>query len=297
MVIYAEYLFLENGLAGLVVLVLTKKLCGLETRRWKIAAGSILCGLYAFIIFWESLGFWAALLLKIGFSLGVVALVFPCTTLRRWCQGVLIFYMVSFAMGGIAIGTMYFMNIKGVTAGGAFYIGDITYPKVAVGIVLTWFLLSYLASFLKERLMKARTEVEVEISFGSETGIMKGMVDTGNFLTDPIYGKPVFLITKKAIQKLLPEYKDIGSRDFIESAESEVSRFHFIPYRSVGLKEGLLLGIRPDKVVLRDREKGAKCVDIILGIYQGTFPIGWDGKKYDLLLHPAVLEGGIAEGE
>lgn len=295
MVIYAEYLFLENGLAGLAVLLLTKKLCGFETHRWRIAAGSILCGLYAFILFWESLDWRISFLLKLGFSLFVVSMVFPCETWKRRGQGILVFYLVSFAMGGIAIGTMYFLNMTGVSSSGAFYIGRITYPKVFLGILLTWIMITVFALFLKERLWKGKTEVDVEVSFGSETSKLKGMVDTGNFLTDPVTGKPVFLITEKAIKKLIPYYSDYKNVNE-EKNDPESVRFHFIPYSSVGQEGGLLMGVRPDKVVLHSRG-GTKTADIILGIYKGTFPEDRDGKKYDLLLHPAVMEGGILEGE
>ena len=45
-------------------------------------------------------------------------------------SGTLVFYLVSFAMGGIVIGSMYFLKMKGITSGGAFYIERITYLQV-----------------------------------------------------------------------------------------------------------------------------------------------------------------------
>lgn len=296
MVIYAEYLFFENGLAGLIVLMLTKKICDFQINWWKIVFGSICCGLYSFILFWDRFPWWAAVILKIGFSIGVVFFVFHCGTWKRLGQGVLVFYLINFAMGGITIGAMYFFRLSGVTSGGSFYIGKVSYFKVFLGMALTWLALSTFVSFLKERLWKGRRDMEVEISIGPKTRILKGMIDTGNFLTDPISGKPVFLVTEKVMDILAPGWEKIRNGT-LETGSQIEKRFRLIPFQSVGRKEGMLIGICPDKVTLLDNRNGPRKVDIILGIHKGRFAVGWDGSEYDLLLHPAVVEGGILESE
>lgn len=283
MAIYAEYLFLENSLAGLVILLLTKKICGFRTGRIRFTMGCISCGLYAFTLFLNGLPWWLSLLLKLAFSLGVVTLVFYCNTWKQWSKGVLVFYLVSFAMGGITIGAMYFFGLMGVTAGGVFYIGQINYLNVFLGMALTWLGLSAFASFIKEKLWKSRADMDVQISIGAKTHTIKGMVDTGNFLIDPLSGKPVFLVTEKTMNFLVPGWRKM--------------RLHLIPYKSVGRKGGLLPGVRPDQVVVLDQKNGSKRVNVMLGVYKGSFPVSWDGKEYDLLLHPAAMEGGIFEGE
>lgn len=53
MVIYAEYLFLENALVGLVVLLLTKKFCGCFVSWNRLAVGRILCGFTPSYSFWK----------------------------------------------------------------------------------------------------------------------------------------------------------------------------------------------------------------------------------------------------
>lgn len=198
----------------------------------------------------------------------------------------LIFYLISIAMGGIAIGLMYFFHLSGVTASGTFYIGRITYLQDFFGIALTWVGLSLFASFLKERTHIGRKCVEVRVIIGMLEVDLKGMVDTGNFLLDPTTGKPVSLISLETIKKLIPEIDQINQ-----------GKIHWIPYQAVGQTEGMLLGIVPDRVVILDENNGPRRTDFLLAVYKGTFHTGWDGEKIDLLLHPAVLEGGILEGE
>jgi stage II sporulation protein GA (sporulation sigma-E factor processing peptidase) len=281
MAIYAEYLFLENGIAGLLILLLTRKLCGFSSSRPRIALGSTLCGLYAFILFWEGLLWWLAILFKAAFSVGVMALVFPSLCWKNMARGVLVFYLISFAMGGIVIGSLYFFKTAGVAAGGAFYIGQITYIRVFSGMALAWVVLSVFAGFLKERVNKGRKEAQLRVTLGDNTVTMKGFIDTGNFLRDPISGRPVCVAAKQAMEGLIPE----------------AAQFCFIPYRGVDKIEGFLTGIRPDSAVLLTKGGKPEAVNIILAVSKGELPVGQDGKRYDVLLHETLTEGGILQGE
>ncbi len=281
MIIYAEYLFLENGIAGFMILLLTRRICGFSSSRWRIVVGSVLCGLYAFILFWEGMSWWFAALLKVAFSVCVTALVFPCLPWKSKARVILVFYLVSFAMGGIVVGSMYFFGSAGVAAGGAFYTGQITYIKVFSGMALAFMGLYVFSAFLKERLRRGGTEAELQVTLGGHTETLKGFVDTGNFLRDPISGRPVCVAAKDAVEKLAPED----------------SQFCLIPYRSVDKEEGLLSGVRPDSAVLLAPGREPQAVSVILAISKRELPAGRDGKKYDVLLHEALTEGGILQGE
>ncbi len=281
MVIYAEYLFLENGIAGLMILLLTCRICGFSSPRLRIAFGSVLCGLYAFILFWEGLPWWISVSLKGVFSLVVVTLVFPSVGFRNIARTVLVFYLISFAMGGIVVGSLYFFNGAGAAGAGAFYIGDITYIRVFLGMILAWTVLYIFSTFLKERLRKGRAEADLCVTLGSRTVRMKGFVDTGNFLRDPVSGRPVCVAAKGVIEELAPRE----------------AQFCIVPYRSLNREEGLLSGIRPDRALLMTPGKEPRAVSIVLAVSKGQLPVGRDGKRYDVLLHETLTEGGILQVE
>lgn len=281
MVIYAEYLFLENGVAGLMILLLTRRICGFPSSWPRLVLGSVLCGLYAFILFWEGLTWWLATLFKLIFSAAVVLLVFPSLRGKGILRALLVFYLVSFAMGGIVIASLYFFNSTGITARGAFYIGQITYIRVFLGMALAWGCIYAFSCFIRARLRKDRTEAKLRVTLGSRTVTMEGFVDTGNFLRDPISGRPVCVTTEKVIEKLAPEE----------------AQFCIVPYRGVGKEGGLLAGIRPDSAALITPDSKPRPVNIILAVSKGELPVGHDGKQYDVLLHEALTEGGILQGE
>jgi hypothetical protein len=75
-VIYAEYLFLENAATGWIILLLTGKVAGIRCNKWLLFTGSVLCGIYSFVLFLDTLSPVLSLLTKLGFSAVVVFLVF-----------------------------------------------------------------------------------------------------------------------------------------------------------------------------------------------------------------------------
>jgi tryptophan-rich sensory protein len=98
-VIYAEYLFIENLITGGLILTLTGRISGIRVKRIPLVLGSILCGIYSFILFWDHLLPQIAIFSKVAFSVLVVLLVFPTKKIKRLARTILIFYIISLALG------------------------------------------------------------------------------------------------------------------------------------------------------------------------------------------------------
>lgn len=308
MVIYAEYLFLENAVTGAIILLLTGKIAGIRCKKRLLALGGVLCGIYSFILFWDTLQPVLAILSKLSFSAVLVLIVFQPKQRRPFLRITLIFYLVSFAMGGITIGMMYFLGIAGVTRNSSVYLGAAGYLYILLGCVLTFLLFSVFAEFIKGRLIRERTFADVEIAMEGRSVTVKGMVDTGNFLSDPLTGKPVMIISASAAKLLLPEEiveeavkeKDMQILSDVLMNSAYASRIRMIPYQSIGEEKGYLIGIRPDsiRIGIHNRMGSDRTVTasegVILAIYKGMFSGGQSEGGCSILLHPNMIEGGIA---
>lgn len=156
--------------------------------------------------------------------------------------------------------------------------------------------------------MKERTYADVRITMEGREVKVKGMVDTGNFLKDPLTGKPVMIISAAAARQILPdeivdeaiknEKKQILSENLMKSRYA--NRIRPISYQSIGEEKGYMVGIRPDAVSIelhnnKNQEKTMIASEgAILAIYKGMFSGGQSDDEYSILLHPSMLEGGIA---
>lgn len=308
MVIYAEYLFLENLITGGLILTLTGKISGIRMKKIPLSLGSILCGIYSFILFWDNLLPFIAIMSKLLFSILVVLLVFPTKKIRRLGRTILVFYIISLAMGGITIGAAYFASVPAVTQNSAIYLEQFSYVSIAIGCVLTYVCFNSLANFIKSRFHSKKVTADVFIEFENKTIRLRGMVDTGNALTDPLTGKPVFIMSQLAAKRILPAEiidlinGEINEKNIYEALlESSLAhRIRLIPFKSIGEKSGILLGIKPDKILIEvHREQGALTEPIImpegiiLAIYKEIFSKEDDEEGYSILLHPSAMEGGI----
>lgn len=274
MTIYGEFLFLENAISGAVILLLTEKLCSYKRQGYWIIMGSVLCGAYAFSIFWPMKEF-LSLLSKLAFSVGLVFLVFRPDTKLGLCKTALVFYAISFFMGGTTVAMMYLTKMPGVSANGSVYVHQITYLQVIAGIFVTSILGIWVAKYFKERRLRSAVMTEIEIWIDDCSWHVKAFVDTGNFLKDPITGYPAILLSTSIGTKI----KDTLQNRLLQ-------RYCVIPYCSVG-KQGMLDGIRPDYIVM----EGQRNKEVVLAISEESFQ-PWRGmENYDALLQQQIFEG------
>ena len=95
------------------------------------------------------------------------------------------------------------------------------------------------------------------------------MLDTGNMLKEPISGTPVIIVEKTSLYELMP--KEILGGDFEKIPEGiknkYISKFKMIPFSSLGKQNGMLLGIKAEKIeVVNENYKNDK-KNVIIGIY------------------------------
>ena len=274
MTVYGEVLFAENFITGAVILVLTGRLRGVKTGKWRIAAGAAMCGIYAFILF-VPLNWPVALAGKLLFSAAVAVAVFGSGTWRSILKTAGAFYIVSFLMGGVTIALMYILNVPGMTGNGSFVLKGVTFFQITAGVTVTWYLGSRLAELLRENVIRRRVIRRVTVRISGNEWEMNAMIDTGNSLNDPVTGWPVAVLSKDAAEEIC---RVCDSEQF--------TKFSAIPYRTAG-RAGIMFGMRPDALVI----DGSCVTDIILGFSERNFA-PWRGtEKYNLLLHQQFLEG------
>lgn len=282
MTVYGEFLFLENFITGMVILILTGKLCGRRQSKSGILLGALLCGAYSFVLFVPMV--WpVALLCRLLFSFLVILGAFGYDSRICCLKTTAVFYIVSFLMGGITIALMYLTKVPGLSANGSVYLHGITYLQVAAGVLATWVLGSWLADFIKGKLQREKVFTSMEVEIGEKRWEICAFVDTGNFLKDPVSGRPAVVLSASFGQRLMNELAD-------EMKELSLCRTCVIPYRCVGQK-GILQGIRPDRIIV----EGKPIEQIVLAVSREDFT-GQKGRRpYEALLQQQLLEGGMLE--
>lgn len=278
MTIYGEFLFLENFITGMVILVLTGKLCNSSRSKSGILLGALMCGTYSFLLFVPMV--WPlALGCRLIFSFLVILAAFGYGGKAIYLKTTAVFYIVSFLMGGVTISLMYVIKVPGLSANGSVYLHGITYFQVAAGVLATWVLGSWLADFIRGKLQKEKVFTCMEVQIAEKRWKIRAFVDTGNFLREPVSGNPAAVLSASCGQRILHEIKDLI-----------ICRSCVIPYRSVGQK-GILQGVRPDRIIV----DGKSIEKIVLAISKEDFTCSKEAEPYEALLQQQLLEGGVLE--
>jgi stage II sporulation protein GA (sporulation sigma-E factor processing peptidase) len=130
-----------------------------------------------------------------------------------------------------------------------------------------------ITKYLSNNKLADENIVNVELFTGEETRVVRALIDTGNFLCEPITGKPVSLIRENVID--------------IECFKN--GRLYVIPFKSVGKEKGVLTGCKIDRMTVYKKDKGIDINNPILAIYKGFFS---ERNEYDMILHPKIITEG-----
>jgi stage II sporulation protein GA (sporulation sigma-E factor processing peptidase) len=138
-----------------------------------------------------------------------------------------------------------------------------------------------------ERFLRLRSHragfVEMEIRLAGRGICLPALVDSGNQLRDPLKGQPVVVVEMAALGDFLPvdvrEWLQAGNGGDWEPGDSPWSgRLRIIPFQSLGQQRGVMLGFKPDAVLLEGREVGQLVVATArqklsaTGIYRALVP-------------------------
>ena len=285
MVIYGEYLFLENLISGVLLLLLTGKLLGERIRKGRLLCAALLCGVSGFLLLVPPIGAaapglqaaagdtggmapWLPVLHAIGgFAVRILAallipyLAFGANSLLLFLKKGVVFLGLTLLSGGAAMAFLLWRQIPAVSGNGSIYIEAVTYLQL-----LCWGMLAFGLAWWFVRLIRllrlsqwTEGELQVQMQEGGRTYRLHAAIDTANCLREPLSGRPVILLDRKAKEKL-------GIAGSV-AASQYANRFAAVPYRAVGTTTGVLEGLRADEIMFQNRNLQAS----VLAFYDGDF--------------------------
>lgn len=298
--VYLDVVFFINFFMDFVLLWATAKFGQVRTSWRRMAAGAFVGACYSLALLVPALHNLLAFSAKILFSFVMVLIAFPRLKAKKFFQVMGYFYLVAFTMGGAMVGAMYLMSrdqdFFGIMNGIYVFFSNVKYTWLVAAVAGAFVLVKYGVGFVKRNFLFSFFRVPVIVKFEGRTISTKALVDTGNQLKDPLTQKPVMILEFEVLKKILPPEMEAaletGSEpDLRQIADSLAgtawaSRIRIIPFTSIGKRKGMLVGIRPDEVIVITADGNVRIKDIIVGIYHRQLsPEG----EYRALLHPDVL--------
>lgn len=232
--------------------------------------------IYAIIPYIFPIRIYSSIFLKILLSIVIVYIAFKPTKPKMMLKTLLIFYMTSFVFGGAALSLIYFIKPEQAITQNGIFLGEYSLKVVFLGGIVGFVIMIVAFKVIKTKISPKDMFLEIEIFFGEKSIKTKAMIDTGNMLKEPISNTPVVIIEHSLLyevisKQILNNIDEILVGNF-ENVPDEIknqyiTKLKFIPFSSIGKTNGMLLGIKVDKLIVKNEENINSIDKVIVAIY------------------------------
>ncbi len=299
MTIYLDIVFFENVFMNYIIIFATGVVIKNDIKKIRILLGSCIGAVYTIVMYLNIIPIYSNFIMKLILSFAIVYISFKPKTFKKFIKDLIIFYLVSFVFGGCVFALMYFLKPQMAQIKNGVFVGAYPLKVALIGGIIAYAIIQISFKIVKMKLTKKDMIYRVEIIINGKTISIKGLLDTGNSLKDPISGFPVIVVEHKSLYSVIPEKvlnninKIIGGEtdELIEDSQFNeiISRFRMIPFSSIGKQNGLLLGVKADSVNIILDEKMKSNNKVIIGIYDKSFT---KNGMYSAIFGLDMLEGG-----
>lgn len=272
-IVYIDVLLLLNFCLDFLLLWASGRFLRRRVSVLRLLAASAVGAVYGAGIVFRQVAVLYTLPAVVLASVLILLVAYPFISAGAFLKLVGLFYLVAFAMAGSVIAGATLLGQYGVSTHSGQLLQTWTLAAV-VPVVIVVGRRGY--RFLQQTFQKEDFYAELELWVQQRCCSLKVLIDTGNDLREPLSGLPVLVADLTALQPVLPvaicrlcRQRDTDAAQMLAEASGVVSswrsRFRLIPFSSIGRKNGMLLGFRPDRVLLYYRGKTVE-TDAVVGI-------------------------------
>lgn len=291
MSIYLDIVFIENVIMNYIILLATVIITKEKLNQIRIIISSIIGGIYAVSYYVTKFSIYITIPAKVILSIVMIYIAINPKSIKKMMKELIIFYLTSFAFGGCAIAVLYTIKPQNIINKKGSLIG--IYP---IKVALIGGIIGFITIIIAFKLVKNKMSIKdlfctVKIIDNGTEKKVKALLDTGNFLKDPITNLPVIIVEKEKLIDILPR-EILENTNKIISGEFEIkdiyiSKLRVLPFSSLGKQNGMLLGFKVEKVIVILNEEEVIRNDVIIGIYDKKLSIN---EKYECLIGMNYLE-------
>lgn len=190
MVVYIDYIFLENLIMNYLLICGTKNIVKEKTKVIKITLASIVGTVYVCITCLLKLNFLNYTVCKLLLSFVMVYITFMPKKISIYLKEIFIFYFISIINTGtyLVLVSMFNLNMNSTVVKIVVYL---------VGYLVIYVIQNQVWKMFKTKLKKSELVYDVYLNNGDKYIAYKGFVDTGNTSKDIFTGRVIFYATRK----------------------------------------------------------------------------------------------------
>lgn len=274
MTLYIDIIFLENIFMNSIILLATGVILKTKIKIIRNIISSTIGAIYAIIIYTSNIEIYSNTILKITLSAAIVYIAFKPPNTKLFFKHLIIFYLTSFTFGGVAFALLYFVRPQDIIFQDGVLIGTYPIKIILIGGILGFIIITISFKNIKGKLNKKDMFCRVRILYEEKQVSVTTVIDTGNFLRDPISKLPVIVIEKEKLENIFPKVVLENINNIINGKDVDLGEYSLkikaIPFKSLGKENGLILGMKLNEIEVEYQDEIHNIKDVIIGIYDGT---------------------------
>ena len=264
--LYLDVLFLMNLCMNYLLLKSVTVLTGKRILRIRSVLGSAIgaFGVCAFVCLPVRLNVANLLPVHVVTSTLMVKIGCKIKDAKNLVYGVVLLYITGFLWGGMFFAL--YQSQDGIDLLPALLFSVLFYEMTTVCI-----------GIYRYKIKNQERSCEVTLYVKEKSKKVKGLYDTGNLLQDPVCGLPVSVVDATVIRELTDDPPEI----------CEEMRPHYIPFRTVGSDQGVLLAVTIDAMEVVVGDKHCHIDHPVLALAKETVSFT---QHYQLILNPSLID-------
>ena len=275
MTIYIDVIIVENLIMNYIILYATGTISKVKISYLRIFCSSLIGAIYAITEYTFKLNIYSNIIIKTILSVIIIYVAFNPQNIKKMCKQLIIFYVTTFTFGGIATYLIYVLKPQNIIIKNGMYVGTYVLKVIFIGAIIGTIILFIAFKQVKNKITKKDMICKIKIKINGKEKTLDAMVDTGNMLKEPITGTPVAVVERTSLYDLLPKEilnnteSILGGdlKNIPEDIKREyIPKLKIIPFASLGKQNGMLVGIKPEKIEIIN-EQTEENKNAIIGIY------------------------------
>lgn len=230
MIVYVDVLFIQNFLIDFILILLTMQTLKLNPNFLNITIASLVGAIYVFtklFSFVEVFSTWP-------FQIIIAALIMFISIRKRSKSYLIKSTIIFIAYSMLISGACYYIS---TTSNGSLM--NISYKNIIITFIIIYLLSYRIVVFYKERSINKELTYEILVHIKDETFSIRGFLDTGNELREPVSNLPVIIVERGVLNGI-----KLNKNDLI-----------YIPFSVVNFSNQKMSGFKADSIeIIKSRD-------------------------------------------
>lgn len=276
MTIYVDVVLIENLLMNYIILFATGVILKVNIKHMRLILASLIGAIYTIIAYMSAFKIYSNIGLKFVLSVIMIYIAFNPKSVKKLFKFTLIFYLTSFVFGGAAFALIYIVKPQDILRNNGLILNSDSLKVIFISAIIAFVIIIIGFKVVKNKISAKDMYCHINIKLNHKEIETKAMIDTGNFLKEPITNTPVIVVEHTLLYDCIPKeilnhLENILGGDFSEIPknikEEYMPKLKVIPFSSLGKQNGMLLGIKAEEVVIKTEEENKTKENVIIGIY------------------------------